>query len=68
MTARCQSSGTFLSFRAFLEIEVSQVMPISPLAMVASVVMPSFPGLLLLGLVLVRGSDLRMIGSSSLSS
>ena len=70
MTARCQSSGTFLSFHAFWKMEVSQAMPISPLARMASVVMPSIPGLLSVGLVLIAcwTSDLRMIVSSSLSS
>ena len=32
MAARCQSSEAFLSFHAFWKIEVSQVMPVSPLA------------------------------------
>ena len=36
MTARCQSSGTFLSIHAFWKMEVSQVMPISPLARMAN--------------------------------
>ena len=69
MTARCQSSGTFLSIHAFWKMEVSQVMPISPLARLASVVIPSVPGLLFLGLVFIAcwTSDLTMIGSSSLS-
>ena len=69
MTARCQSSGTFLSIHAFWKMEVGQVMPISPLARMASVVIPSIPGHLFLGLVSIAcwTSDLRMVGSSSLS-
>ena len=50
MTARCQSSGAFLSIHAFWKMEVSQVMPISRLARIGSVVIPSIPGLLFLGL------------------
>ena len=70
LTARCQSSGTFLSVHTFWKMEVSRVMPISQLARMASVVIPSIPGLLFLGLVFIAcwTSDLRMFGSSSLSS
>ena len=70
MTARCQSSGTFLSFHAFWKMEVSQVTPIFPLVRMASVVMSSIPELLFLGLVFIAcwTSYLRTIGSSSLSS
>ena len=69
MTARCQSSGTFLSIHVLWKMEISQVMPISLLARMASVVIPSIPGLLFLGLVFIAcwTSDLRIIGSSSLS-
>ena len=70
MTAGCQSSGTFLSIHAFWKMEVSQVMPISPLARMASVAIPSIPGLFFIGLVFIAcwTLALRMIGSSSLSS
>ena len=47
MTARCHSSGTFLSFHAFWKMEV---MPISPFAMMASIVIPSMPRPLFVGL------------------
>ena len=62
--------GLFFPSMLFWKMEVSQVMPISPLARMASVVISSVPGPLFLGLVFMAcwTSDLRMIGSSSLSS
>ena len=64
MTARCQSSGTFLSVHAFWNIVVSQVVSVSLHARTASVVMPSIHAALFFGLVFNARctSDLRMFG------
>ena len=59
MTARCQSSGTFLSIHAFWKMEVSQVMYISPLARMALVVIPSIPLTLVLRVGLYCLLDFR---------
>lgn len=64
-TAFCQSSGTLPSSHALRKIVVSQVISVSPLARMVSVVIPSIPAAFPLGLVLMAflTSLSRMVGS-----